>query len=65
MRQVTYAELLEFLSEYPRPLKRHLYTIGEPPQLQWGDFTLGEWPNCVVATSSSESEAWYQIAEKP
>jgi hypothetical protein len=39
-----------FIKAYPRPLVCHVVTICEPPQVTYNDFTLGDWPESVVAS---------------
>jgi len=49
-KPVTPEEFDNFLLAYPRPLDRHLTAICEPPQISYNDFTLGNWPDSVVAS---------------
>lgn len=41
-----------FLLAYPRELERHVVHYAFPPVLTHNDFTLGEWPQSVVASKS-------------
>ncbi len=43
-----------FLASYPRELDRHLTTICEPCQISYNDFTLGKWPQSIVACCAVE-----------
>lgn len=52
-KSVTQAEHDAFIAAYPRPLKRGLLTICTPEILQHNDFTLGKWPESVVASYST------------
>ncbi len=38
-----------FLASYPRKLDRHLTTICEPLYISYNDFTMGKWPDSIVA----------------
>jgi len=48
-REVTEAEIAEWVAAYPRPLVKDLYRIADPHILTWNDFALGVWPESVVA----------------
>lgn len=48
-RQVSKEELDAFVAAYPRPLVKDVTSICEPPMLSYNDFTLGNWPESVVA----------------
>lgn len=52
MKDVDKAQFAAFLKSYPRPLTVDVVGIGEPPARQWNDFTLGAWPESVVASES-------------
>lgn len=39
-----------FIAAYPRPLIRDVLKTCVPEQLQHNDFSLGDWPDSVVAT---------------
>lgn len=39
-----------FIASYPRPLDIDVLRIVEPEQIQHNDFTLGVWPESVVAS---------------
>jgi hypothetical protein len=45
----TQAEFDAFIATYPNPLKRDVIAFAEPNILQFNDFTLGMWPESVVA----------------
>lgn len=64
-KSVTKAEFDQFVADYPRPLKRHLATIFEPPILQLCDETLGVWPEFVVASYSTlggdPNDIWAEV----
>lgn len=49
LTKCTYEEYKTFLENYPRPLERDVSGISDPPILQYNDFTLGIWPESVVA----------------
>lgn len=41
-----------FIAAYPRPLDINVSGISEPPTKSYNDFTLGNWPESVVASVS-------------
>jgi hypothetical protein len=45
----TKAEFDAFVAAYPRPLDRDVTGICEPPMVSYNDFTLGVWPESMVA----------------
>ena len=45
----SHEELIAFVAFYPRPLERDVFGACEPPLLTFNDFTLGAWPESVVA----------------
>lgn len=48
-RQVTREEFDAFIATYPRPLKRDVYAIADPPWCNYHDFTIGEGWDSLVA----------------
>jgi hypothetical protein len=50
LKKVTRAEHDAFLAAYPRKLERDVVRFFEPPLIQHNDFTLGKWPESVVAS---------------
>lgn len=50
LHRCTKAEFQAFLVAYPRPLVRDVFGAFEPPLLTYNDFTLGAWPDSVVAS---------------
>ena len=42
-------EFKAFIDAYPRPLTRSISGIYEPPLATFNDFTLGDYPESVVA----------------
>jgi hypothetical protein len=49
MKHCTKEELEAFVATYPRPLERDVFAASEPPLVTFNDFTLGNWPDSVVA----------------
>jgi hypothetical protein len=49
-RLVTKEEFYAFVAVYPRPLETDVVRFCEPPVKTWNDFTLGNWPQSVVAS---------------
>ncbi len=45
----TKEELEAFVAAYPRKLDRDVFGASEPPLVTFNDFTLGVWPDSVVA----------------
>lgn len=43
------AEYKAFVESYPRPLDSDVCRIYEPPLASLNDFTLGKWPESMVA----------------
>jgi hypothetical protein len=52
MQLVTYAAFKTFVEAYPRKLERDVFGAYEPPLVTYNDFTLGNWPESVVASCS-------------
>jgi hypothetical protein len=48
--EVTEQELRDFVAAYPRDLYVDVCGIGDPPLVTYNDFTLGSWPESVVAS---------------
>jgi len=46
---VDYEEFCEFLGNYPRPFERDVCQIFEPALVTYNDFTLGDWPESIIA----------------
>ncbi len=75
MKSVSKEEYEKYIDKYPRKLVRDVYAVCDPPLITYNDFTLGEWPNSVVASTHlysddvndyfyvSESRRSYYIAE--
>ena len=51
---VTREKFDKFIEDYPRELETNVVTIGEPPLITYNDFTLGSYPNSVVAKIMAE-----------
>jgi len=49
---VTKEEFDKFIQAYPRELLRDVFHANEPPIVTYNDFTLGDWPDSVVAAYS-------------
>ena len=54
MKPVTLREFEQFILMYPRPLDRDVARMCEPPEVTFNDFTLGNWPESIVAKHSFE-----------
>jgi hypothetical protein len=46
----TQQELENFVAAYPRKLERDVFGACEPPLVTYNDWTLGAWPESVVAS---------------
>ena len=57
-KEVSRDEFTTFLASYGAPLERDVYTIAEPPVVQYNDFGLGKWPDSVVAQTRPEQPAY-------
>lgn len=55
-KPATEEEARAFIKGYPRPLERDVARIYEPPFVSWNDFTLGDWPDSVVASCMPDEE---------
>lgn len=56
-----------FLKAYPRPLVRDVAGMCEPPLVTFNDFSLGKWPECIVAShclNDRPDDPW-KILEAP
>jgi hypothetical protein len=62
-KRVTEAEFAAFLKVYPRKLEADVYAIPEPPWVQYNDFTLGNWPESIVAEKCTDGTAFFVLAE--
>ena len=47
--KVTEKEFEDFLIEYPNRLVKNVAGMFDPPLFTYNDFTLGNWPDSVVA----------------
>ena len=66
-REVTKDELRAWVKAYPRKLITDVNATGEPPQFTFNDFTLGNWPDSVVARFFLEGyspEGSYAVLEE-
>lgn len=50
LRSCSFDELRSFVASYPRPLEVDKTYISEPPLITYNDFSLGNWPDSVVAS---------------
>jgi hypothetical protein len=48
-RNVTKEEFDKFVAAYPRPLVKDVCGIPQPPVLSYNDFSMGKWPESIVA----------------
>ena len=51
-KAVSKEEFSAFLDSYPRPLSFDKSGISDPPFVTYNDFTLGKWPESIVASHS-------------
>jgi hypothetical protein len=51
-QRVSKEEFERFLATYPRKLERDVARMCGPPLVSYNDFTLGNWPQSVVASHS-------------
>ncbi len=64
LRAVSKQEYLDFIKDYPRPLQMDCCAIGEPALITANDFTLGNWPESVVAKRFDDPATKYYILEQ-
>lgn len=50
MTSCTEAQMYAWVKAYPRKLTVDVYAVAEPPYVTFNDFTLGDWPDSVVAS---------------
>lgn len=63
MRPCREDEFIQFIKNYPRPLERDVNQICEPPVVTYNDFTLGNWPESVVAGHSFAGRESHEPAD--
>jgi hypothetical protein len=51
-KQASKAEFEEFIESYPNKLESHTSHIITPPIVSFNDFSLGKFPESIVATIS-------------
>ena len=68
MKTVTKDEFINFIQNYPRPLKTDIYAVCEPPFLTYNDFALANrWPHSVVASTyvyDNDPDGYYYEPEE-
>ena len=55
-KQVSREEYQAFIENYPRKLVKDVCSISEPPLITFNDFTLGNWPESIVARTWAYSD---------
>jgi hypothetical protein len=63
MKEVTKYEFYEFVKKYPNDLVTDCCGMSEPPTITYNDFTLGNWPQSVVAQTTDTENSKYFINE--
>lgn len=63
MKKVSKEEFIEFLNKYPRKLEKHTSLIQDPHLVSFNDFSLGMYPETVVACYYLEDNTDYKIRE--
>ena len=67
-RKVTKEEFDKFIESYPKYLNTDVYAAFEPPLVSYNDFTKGNWPKSVVAStylySDKVGDHYYEPPEK-
>ena len=64
-RYVSEQEHAAFIAAYPRKLETHALTIVEPPMIAWNDFSLGDYPESIVASKVMDEPPSYSILAEP
>lgn len=57
-RKVSFNEFIEYINNYPYHLTRNITGICEPPLITYNDFSLGNWPDSIVAS-------YYDYSDNP
>lgn len=52
MKKVSKEEFYKFVNSYPRKLEYDVTGYFDPPLATFNDFTLGDWPDSIVASYS-------------
>lgn len=53
-KEVSKEEFEQYLRDYPRKLVKDYCGISEPPLVSYNDFTLGDFPESIVAKFHDE-----------
>lgn len=48
-KEVNQEEFFKFIKEYPRKIDFNVTGICEPPQASYNDFSLGKYPESIIA----------------
>lgn len=64
-KEVTIAQMRAFVAAYPRELEVDVSHICEPPLKTYNDFTMGNWPESVVAGYGLGSDKGFIWVEEP
>jgi hypothetical protein len=59
VKTVTKEEFEQFIATYPRSLDRDVAMMCEPPVVTYNDFSLGDWPESIVARHTFEAPDSY------
>lgn len=60
LTSTTKEEFEEFINKYSKPLDKDVANYFDPPLVTYNDFSLGKWPNCIVA-AHSYGESNYKV----
>ena len=55
-RKVNFDEFIDYINNYHYTLERNVTGICEPPLITYNDFSLGSWPDSVVASYLAYSD---------
>lgn len=56
-----------FINNYPKKLERDVYGVCEPPLITYNDFSKGDWPESIVASTylyENEPESYWYVPEE-
>jgi len=65
MKPVKHEEFYKFIDNYPNKLEVDVSHICDPPLKTWNDFSLGNWPESIVAKCKVfDNDPYYTKHEK-
>lgn len=65
MKSVSKSEFQDFISNYPGKLEVDICGLCDPPMVSYNDFSIGEWPESIVAKTWKYDEEPGECFYKP